>query len=338
MLNSLRNKSLLIGTLVVCVSLISINNANAQFGADAGAILNQFMQQQRYDQFDRSLINPGLDQSNEPVITVEKTKATIITPEDKAAIESVKKNFSEGNFQDVITESNQALRKNPDLIDLILYRGGANYYLDNYNLALADAKTYLIFNPGNAKALLLRSASNLMLKNYKESINDCEAVLKKEKSEKAYVVCGFNYALTDKNVKKALKYADKALEINPDSDGGLLVKGIAYLDSGKTDESFDASNAILKKDPLNAYAYTVRAFASFQKKNYDKAVEDATLGIKFAPDNPYNYLVLGKVYQQIDEKDKSLKEYNKAKSLFYKNDNSQMAKEAEKQINELYSK
>lgn len=336
MFNCLRNRKLLVCSIVTCATLATINNAQAQFGADAGAILNQFMQQQRYDQFDRSLINPGIDQSKEPVITIEKTKATVITPEDKAAIEAAKKAFKEGDFQDVVSICNKALKRNPDLMDLVLYRGGANYYLDNYNTALADAETYLVFNPGNTKALLLRSAANLMLKDYKQSIKDCEAVLKKEKSEKAYVVCGFNYALTDKNVKKAIKYADKALEIDPSSDGGLLVKGIALLDSNKPEESLNVSNKLIAKDPLNAYAYTVRAFARYQDKNYDKAKEDATIGIKFAPDNPYNYLLLGKVYQQDNDKEESLEALKKAKSLFYKNGNSKKAKDTEKLINELY--
>lgn len=332
MFNCLKNKGLLICSIISCITLANMNIVNAQ----AGAILNHFMQQQQYEQFDRSLINPVVDQSNEPVITIQKTKATIITPEDKAAIEEVKKNYKSGDFQDVIAISNKTLSRNPDIMDLVLYRGGANYHLDNYNSALADAETYLVFNPGNTKALLLRSAANLMLKDYKQSIKDCEAVLKKEKNEKAYIVCGFNYALTNKNIKKALKYSDKVLKIDPDSEGGLLVKGIALLDSGRIEESLAVSNKLLAKDPLNSHGYTVRGFARYEDKNYAKAQEDAAIGIKFAPENPYNYLLLGKIYQQKNDKDESLTAYTKAKSLFYKNGNPKKAKETEKLINKLY--
>lgn len=337
MFNCLKNKQLLICSFLGCLSLASMNSTYAQFGVDAGAVLNQFLQQQRYEQFDHSLINPGLKQSEEPVITIEKTRAEIVTPEDTAALNDVKKAFDESNFESVVAIANQQLQRNPSLTELILYRGAANYYLGNYSVALEDAKTYLILDPENTKALLISSAANLMLKDYKNSISDCENVLKQEKNEKAYVVCGFNYAITDQKISKALKYANNALSIDPNSEGALLVKGIAFLDQGKAQQAIDESNKVIALNPVNPYAYTVRGFALFKEQNYDKAKQDATIGIKYAPENPYNYMLMGQIYQQNNDKISSLDEFKKAKALFYKNGDLTKAKELEQQINKLYT-
>lgn len=334
----LKNKRFIVPVValfsVFCVS----GYASAQLRSlDAGAVLQNFLNNQRYAEMERSLINPGINNSDEPVITFQSTAVQMLTPEERKALDDVQQAFKDAKYQDVIAIANNTIKNNSDLTEMYLYRGGANYYLENYSLALDDADKYLAENPKDVKGLLLRSAVSLLLNNYKQSINDCEAVLKMEENAKAYGLCGFGYAVNEEKYSKAMKYANKALRLDPQSEGAMLIKGIVYISEGKATEALEQVNNIIGSNPINAYAYTVKGYAEFQQNDYLKAQESANISTKIDPDNPYNYVLMGKIYKANKDNLKSVDQFKKARDLFYQSGNMLKAREVEKLINETYS-
>lgn len=303
---------------------------------DAGVIIKHMLQQKKNEDFEQSLVD--LDRKNiEHQAKTMKVKGIILTAEDTKALEDVKNCFDEKQYNAVISIATQALERNPDLYELILYRGEAQFYLRNLNLALEDATSFLKTNPGNESGLILSSAANLFLRNYSQSLNECQKALKVGQDSDAYAICGLNYAMYKDDNKKALSYAEKALKLDPDSKGALMIKGIVYLEENMPEKALQESNKLVKMSPENPFAYTIRALASYDTDQYQQAEQDAIKSIDLYPEIPFSYYLLGQVYQKYNKKQESIKAYETAKEMFYRAGNVQKAKEAEQKLDELYT-
>lgn len=313
----------------VCAEMIS--------PIDFGVIARHLMQQNKTQEFERSLID--LDQKNlEHQARSVQLKGVILKPEERKYLEDVKNCFENKQYKAVIAIANEALNLNPHLSELILYRGEAHFYLRNFSLALDDAQEFLSVNPNNEYGLILSSASNLFLRNYKESLKDCKRALRRGNDADAYAICGLNYAMYKDDNKKALEYAEKSLKLDPESIGALLVKGLVYLEENMPEQSIQEINKLVKMSPENPFALTIRAIANYEVKKYQDAEKDAIRSIDIYKDIPFNYYLLGQIYQKYDKKDESLKAYQTAKEMFYRYGNVEKAGDAEEKIEELYNK
>jgi tetratricopeptide (TPR) repeat protein len=329
----------LMAALLILGMTASIDNYKIQAEMispiDAGAILNNYIQQQRYKEFEHSLMNMQEPVMDEPVIQLQTT-AVILTDDDKKALEAVRENQEMNNYPAVISLSSKALKQNPKLTELLLDRGAAHFHLRNYSLALDDANLYLTNHPADIEGLLLKSASELMLRNFDQAILDSKKVLAKEKNAKAYEILSLaEVALQEDD--KARKDAEKALKLDPEAKGAMLVLTILDLEYGHYEKAKEMATKIIDEDPESPYAYTARGFAEFHLDQYEAAKNDALKSNELYDDIAYNYVLLGKIYRLSHENHKSVQALTTAKELFHQAGDTKKSVEVELLLGEVYT-
>lgn len=72
---------------------------------------------------------------------------------------------------------------------------------------------------------------------------------------------------------EALKYAERAIEINPHNETALFNKAWSLIDLGKPREALEYAKRALKVAPRNVYAWYNKAWAHFLLDEAEKALE-----------------------------------------------------------------
>ena len=62
------------------------------------------------------------------------------------------------------------------------------------------------------------------------------------------------------------------------------------------------------KEPDNVYLYKKRAGTYWLNKNFDKAIDDVSIVIKFNPTEKTNYFLRGINYEEIEQYDQALRD------------------------------
>lgn len=330
------NKKLILSSFIGVACFFTFNAAIAGESSpvDVIGIVQSFMQQQKNAKFEQSLLELDSLPRRDPIVALQ-TSVKVLTPEETAALTNIKTSIDKKSYNDVVAQVTELLKNAPTFIDLYLDRGEAYFHLMKYEDSLKDAQEFLAKNSTNIDGIVLRSASNLMLGNYKEAITDCDNVLKRESNAKAYTICGFGYGIMNDDIAKANRYADKALKLEPDFKGAMLLKAMVQLQQKKYEEALTLSNKVLAKDPKNPFALYTRGFAYYFKDNYYKAEEDALKSQEIFPEDGYSYFLLGNIYNKTNDKTKSLANYEKAKELFIKYNEPKRVKEIDQLMAEI---
>jgi len=114
--------------------------------------------------------------------------------------------------------------------------------------------------------------------------------------------------------QKALQYFDKAIRINTKNYKGFYNRGLLALKTGDPAEAIKSFNSCLA---LYDYikAYSGRANAYYQLRDYSKAMKDAEHAISLDPNYAKSFFILGNCYNDMGQMDKALINYNKAIAL-----------------------
>jgi tetratricopeptide (TPR) repeat protein len=89
-----------------------------------------------------------------------------------------------------------------------------------------------------------------------------------------------------KYTKKALEYANRALQLNPDDDIALTSKGWALIDLGKAHEAIQALVHATRANPKNEYAWYNLAWAQYLTGKTVESTESITRALAINPGNP----------------------------------------------------
>jgi tetratricopeptide (TPR) repeat protein len=95
----------------------------------------------------------------------------------------------------------------------------------------------------------------------------------------AYVNLGFQASL-NQEYELALKYLNKANQLQPEQAFALNNRGHVKLKLNDIDGALKDINQSIKLDPNNSYAYLNRALVYIEKKNVEKSCEDLYLAKK----------------------------------------------------------
>jgi tetratricopeptide (TPR) repeat protein len=149
---------------------------------------------------------------------------------------------------------------------------------------------------------------------WKSSFELYTDILKKyPESPVAIASLGAEYLLKDET-DKALSCFNKAIKLSPRNFEVYYNRGLLFSKNKKNKEAVaDFSKAI----GLNQYskAYAARATTYYEERNYTAAISDAESALLKDANNVRAYYVLGNVYNDLNQLDKALKNYNAALAI-----------------------
>ena len=114
--------------------------------------------------------------------------------------------------------------------------------------------------------------------------------------------------------EQALKDFDYALSYEPINSSLLSAKGAALASLGKYEESFKALAAALQLHPANVAALNSIAGLYYLDNNFAKAAEIYSVSLSYQT-TPEAYLMRGKCYLQIGDKENAENDFAMAKLL-----------------------
>jgi tetratricopeptide (TPR) repeat protein len=209
-----------------------------------------------------------------------------------------------------IEEYTQAIALNPDYAEAYIYRGAAYYNRGTfssdsgqYELAVKDFRKVVVMKAGSYSAYLAQGAIYVHQNEYEKGIEEINKAIALNPHEgMAYVLRGFIYMQEkSKDPEKAIADASKVIDI-----GGLW-SAMAYSNRGVTllfekkqyDRAIDDLSRAIDQTPRNAPAYTARGIALAFKNQFNQALEDISRSIELNPKIPITYNIRGLIYAQM---------------------------------------
>lgn len=160
-------------------------------------------------------------------------------------------------FQSAITEATMALRLSPDAPDLHSIRGHAHYELANYQLAINDYNKAEKHGMTDVSSYMERGISKTEVRDYKGAIPDLTkliAITPHFRALQARALCYKNLHM----FKEQMADLNLMINLQPRNSTALLLRGEAYLASGKYADAAKDIDLAIKLRPLSPQAYTLR--------------------------------------------------------------------------------
>ncbi|HAO21509.1 MAG TPA: hypothetical protein DCQ37_14195 [Desulfobacteraceae bacterium] len=180
---------------------------------------------------------------------------------------------------------------------LVSFVTGLKYYnqkhypksIEYFTYALPEITTKYI---DNSRIFFFRAKAQYYLKDYDKAIADYNKAIELNPNlDSAYNNRGFIY---DENgdYDKAIADYNKAIELNPNLDAAYNNRGSSYGKKGDYAKAFDDYNKSIRINNKNDSAFLNRGNIYYKQGDYDKAIEDYTKAIQLNSrnDSAYNNL------------------------------------------------
>ncbi len=254
-----------------------------------------------------------------------------------------------GKPESAIRDWDAALARNPDFTEAYFNRAGAKTTLGDFEGGIVDCNAAIERNPDAAPAYYNRAQARMALKQYTEGIEDYDKALSIGLSDADSYGAYYNRALANYllGLDKAAQGDDaeairlyhaaipdytKAIQVAPDrslasrnyNNRGYAKYLIAEYESadGNMEEArelyeaaMDDSEAAIKRDRRNAYAYCTRAVTRIAFDLHEDAIEDFDRAIKLKPDFAHAYHQRGLAKQALGHQKEADTDLTKAKKL-----------------------
>lgn len=113
---------------------------------------------------------------------------------------------------------------------------------------------------------------------------------------------------------KALEYFNRAVKSAPRNYKGYYNRGLLFLKKNKPQQAIKSFNEAIKLYEY-AKAYVGRASAYYLMGDFPKAINDASHALQLEPNNVRAHFVMGNCYNDMNQLNEALREYNKCIEL-----------------------
>ena len=264
-------------------------------------------------------------------------------------LDEAKRLLQARQYADAIAELDRALELTPDSVQAYLLRAGAHFFseklvpmladagqavrlapkdarghywlglalneLNRQEEALVEAETAVRLSPTSVDFILLQAAVKRDVRTYAESIKDFDLAVKlAPRNAFALFERGLTYAQS-RNFPKAIADYTASLALNPRSVQCLKARAQLYFDRGQHALGVADYARIAETRPSSA-AYAELAGARLYTKEFQQAVEDATIAIHLDPTDPMGHMGRGLAYKEMKEYRKAIDDLETAHQLF----------------------
>jgi tetratricopeptide (TPR) repeat protein len=116
--------------------------------------------------------------------------------------------------------------------------------------------------------------------------------------------------LSIKNIKIALEYLTKAIQLDSVYKEAFALRGIAYFISGQYQRAVSDYNRVIRLDPTYAEAYSNRGRAYDGMEQFQLAVADYSQAIKLKSNNVHDYYNRGSTYLVLECYQEAIADFN----------------------------
>jgi tetratricopeptide (TPR) repeat protein len=217
--------------------------------------------------------------------------------------------YEKKQFQKAIADYNEALRLDPQDVDVYNDRGRVWFDLKDYDKALADYNEALRLDPKYVHAWNNRGRVWFAKKDYDQALADYnESIRLDRRYFHAYNNRG-NVFLARGEYDRALEEYNKSIRSNPKYAFAYHNRGLVWQDKREYDKAIEDYSEALRLDPAYANAYNNRGRAWFAKREYDKAIEDYNEATRLDPKLASAYYNRGRVWSVKKEYAKAITDW-----------------------------
>lgn len=184
-------------------------------------------------------------------------------------------------YASAVADFTDALKLEPDDLQILLDRAEAYDRLRHYTQALADEAAAIRLRPYYPASYYERMDTNAALGRPADEIADCNTLLSSWPEDKAFILARRGDAyLRMGQYAQAEGDADAAIEANGQFALGYLVRGRARALQDALDGARDDFDTAVNRDKSNVYALRARGLVAWDLDNYDRAADDFRAALK----------------------------------------------------------
>ena len=179
---------------------------------------------------------------------------------------------------------------------------------EDENTRIADLTQAVKINPDNFEALMQRALYYLSKEQISEAMTDFKQLLliEKENTDRHIVI---SQALRQRRLfKESAEILDAAVEIEPENDNLLVLRGQAYFASDNNELALSDLNKAIELNRQNVEAINLRARVHLIMDNFDKAIDDANELIQQRPESTVGLALRSLIYRSQQKLPEAIKD------------------------------
>jgi len=251
-----------------------------------------------------------------------KFQTAELMPNVREYLDRASSSFQDNKFDDAVKDASEVIKltngAGEEAAGAFAIRALAYLEKRDYGRAIEDFTATIRIIP-DAKLYAVRGLVHIENENYDMAIEDFNTAIKMELDAGMYLERAKAYFFK-KNNDQAIEDASNEIRLYPDGDNvwdAYLVRSDAHREKGNNDQAEEDFSAALNEESDHAKVYNSRAwtYAHYLKKDFDRAIADASNAIKIKPDAAAYYDTRGWAHLGKGDYNSAADDFSKALEL-----------------------
>jgi tetratricopeptide (TPR) repeat protein len=188
----------------------------------------------------------------------------------------------------------------------LIRRGNIRFFQEKFDEAVEDYRQALKIDPENPEALSAIGSVYLSRRQYAEAAASFQKALSRKDLPaarqglaNAYTKTGIQFIEQEK-YDRSIEFLKQSIDIYPTSESyGRLAQALFKTD--RVDEAYEAVLASVRLGKNKAWPHAGLGRILYEKKDYQRAIEELLLAIEIEPKHGFANLYLGKSYHALEQ-------------------------------------
>ncbi|MBO5209684.1 MAG: tetratricopeptide repeat protein [Lachnospiraceae bacterium] len=191
--------------------------------------------------------------------------------------------FRLNEFDNAISDFNEAINLKPDFAEAYVGRGNVYCYQGKYDCAIKDFDEAIRLNP-TIESYNCRARTYYMKDEYDFVIRDCDEAIRIKANANSFYYRGRAYFYKEE-YELAMRDYNEAIRLDSNDSITYWARGDLYYEKGEYDLAIKDYNESIRLSPDWDLSYQSRGEAYFQKGKYDLALKDYQEALRISPES-----------------------------------------------------